>query len=130
MIQFKYTILYVRNVARSIDFYTSVFGIQPNFISPEGDYGELITEGVKLAFASHELARTNLSRGFSPSDQSVLPQSFELGFVTDDVESLLELALKEGASLVESPKKKEWGQVVAYIQDLDGILVELSTPIN
>lgn len=130
MIQFKYTILYVKDVVRSIDFYTSVFGIQPNLITPEEDYGELITEGVKLAFASHELARKNLSQGFSPSDQSVLPQSFELGFVTDDVEALLELALKEGASLVEPPEKKEWGQVVAYIQDLDGILVELSTPIN
>ena len=71
MIEFKYTILYVRDVAKSLNFYSDVFKFKPLFITDEGDYGELDTGSVKLAFASHELGTANLSQGFIPIDKQI-----------------------------------------------------------
>jgi hypothetical protein len=34
------------------------------------------------------------------------------------------------ATLVLKPKKKPWGQIVAYVRDLDGNLVELCTAVD
>lgn len=130
MIEFKYTILYVNSVAKTLEFYADVFNFEPLFITPEGDYGELNTGSVKLAFASHKLASTNLTEGFTPTDTLELPAGFELGFVTDQVEVLVEKALKHGAILVEEAIVKEWGQTVAYIRDINGLLIEICTPIG
>ena len=35
-----------------------------------------------------------------------------------------------GATITEIPKTKPWGQVVAYIRDLVGFLIEICTPIS
>jgi hypothetical protein len=31
--------------------------------------------------------------------------------------------------LMEEPKIKPWGQVVAYVRDLDGFLIEVCSPM-
>ena len=61
---FTYTILYVADVTKSIEFYEQTFGLQRAFVTPENDYGELITGTTKLAFASIQLADSNLKKGF------------------------------------------------------------------
>lgn len=53
----------------------------------------------------------------------------EIGFATENVEETLAHAIKEGAVLVEKPKTKPWGQVVAYVKDPDGFLIEICTPM-
>lgn len=130
MIQFKYTILYVDSVEKSMDFYAQVFGLNVKFITPEHDYGELSTGEVRLAFTSKELANQNLSRGFKSGKIGDLPFGIELGFTTDNVEQLIEAAISQGAQLVEKLQQKPWGQKVAYIQDLDGFLIEVCTPLD
>jgi len=35
-----------------------------------------------------------------------------------------------GAVIVSEPKKKPWGQVVAYVRDLDGFLIEICTEVE
>lgn len=130
MIKFKYTILYVSDVAKSMDFYSEVFKLEPLFMTDEGDYGELNTGEVKLAFASHRLASSNLSEGFIATDKLELPVGFELAFTTEDVDALVTTALKHGAILVEEAVTKDWGQTVAYIRDLDGLLIEICTPMG
>ena len=39
-------------------------------------------------------------------------------------------AIAAGATLVEKPKTKPWGQTVAYVRDPDGFLVEICTPME
>jgi len=53
----------------------------------------------------------------------------EIGLTTDNVQEAVDKAIKAGASLVENPKVKPWGQTVAYVKDIDGFLVEICTPI-
>ena len=58
-IQFAYTILYVEDVAQTIQFYQNAFGLEKKFITPEKDYGELLSGATTLAFANHELGKSS-----------------------------------------------------------------------
>jgi lactoylglutathione lyase len=130
MVKLGYTILYVSDVEKSITFYESAFGFQRKFITPENDYAELSTGDTTLAFASKTLANSNLKNGFLESSPAQKPFGIELGLVTENVEAVLETAIKHGAIVLEAPKQKPWGQTVAYIRDLDGFLIEICTPMN
>ncbi len=130
MIKFAYTILYVKDVTKSIEFYENAFGFKRKFISPDNDYGELATGDTVLSFASTTLAKTNLSEGFLESNPETKPFGIEIGFATENVVQVFEEAIKAGATVVEKAKTKPWGQVVAYVRDLDGFLIELCTPMG
>lgn len=130
MVKFGYTILYVENVEESIVFYENVFGFSRKFITPDNDYGELITGETTLSFASKKLASQNLKDGFVESNLDNKPFAIEIGFITDDVPELVQKATSFGAALVKEPTAKPWGQVVAYIRDLDGFLVEICTEME
>ena len=130
MVKFGYTILYVESVEKSIEFYENAFGFSRKFITPDNDYGELITGETTISFASKSLANQNLKEGFLESDLSSKPFAIELGFITDNVAELIQKATSFGAVLVSEPKQKPWGQIVAYIRDLDGFLIEICTPME
>jgi len=40
---FAYTILYVKDVQKSVTFYEKAFDFKKKFITPEGDYGEILS---------------------------------------------------------------------------------------
>ena len=63
--KFAYTILYVRDAARSLAFYETAFGLQRRFLHESGTYGELETGTTTLAFAAEALAESNFPGGFS-----------------------------------------------------------------
>ena len=130
MVKFGYTILYVENVEESIVFYENVFGFSRKFIAPGNDYGELLTGETTLSFASKKLAGENLKDGFVESNLDNKPFAIEIGFITDDVPELVQKATSFGAVLVKEPTQKPWGQIVAYIRDLDGFLVEICTEVG
>ena len=130
MVKFNYTILYVRDVTRSITFYEQAFGFIRKFITPENNYGELITGDTTISFASIELAESNLSAGFIESKPGNKPFGIELGFTTDDVQLTFDNAVTAGAIPVEELKTKPWGQSVAYLKDIDGFLIEICTPMG
>ena len=129
MIKFAYTILYVEDVTRTISFYEKAFGFKQKFITPDNSYGELITGDTTLSFASNTLALSNLEDGFLESSINQKPFGIEIGFTTDDVPKTINEAVEAGAILVAEPKTKPWGQVVAYVRDQDGFLIEICTPV-
>lgn len=130
MIKFKYVILYVEEVESAMNFYKNTFDAEIKFITPEKDYGELITGETTLSFASVELASSNIKKGFLLSKTETKPFGIELGFVTDNVETLVEKAIKNGAVLYEDIMVKPWGQKTAYIKDPNHYLVEICTEIQ
>ena len=119
--QLGYVILYVPDVAKSAAFYIAAFGLEARFVHESG-YAELETGATALAFASHDLAHSN----GTPFDAG--RAAMEVALVTDDVPAALARAIAAGAELVAAPKTKPWGQVVAYVRDNAGFLVELCTP--
>jgi catechol 2,3-dioxygenase-like lactoylglutathione lyase family enzyme len=129
MIKFAYTILYVQDVTKTIEFYEKSFGFTRKLVTPDNSYGELLTGGTTLSFATTTLAKTSLKDGFIESSLMQKPFGIEIGFTTDNVEAALKSAVDAGAVLVAEPKTKPWGQVVAYVRDPDGFLVEICTPV-
>jgi len=130
MVKFSYTILYVKNVSESIEFYEKAFGFKRKFITPENDYGELLSGETIISFADVQLASTNLSNGFNLSKRNEKPFGIELGFTTENVETVFDQAVKMGATPLETIKIKPWGQAVAYVQDINGFLIEICSPMS
>lgn len=125
--KFGYTILYVSDVPKAVDFYERAFGLKRRFLHESGQYAEMETETTALAFAYSGLAESNLPQGFQENSRTNLPTGVEVGFVTDDVAAAFEIAVKAGADVVVEPKVKPWGQTVAYVRDLDGVLVSINS---
>jgi lactoylglutathione lyase len=127
--RFGYKILYVENVTRAIDFYERAFGLTRRFIADDASYGEMETGDTTLSFASHTLVGEFITGGYRRNDPSQPPAGVEIGFVTDDVPAAWDTALAAGAIVVSPPTTKPWGQTVAYVRDLDGMLVEICTAV-
>lgn len=128
--KFGYTILYVPQVADSLDFFERAFGFARRFLHESGDYGELETGETTLSFASLNMAAAHFPAGFVAASASDKPLGFEVAFVTPDVAKAHASALAAGATEVALPESKPWGQVVSYVRCPDGTLVELCTPVT
>lgn len=72
---------------RIYNFLWKAFGFQQKFITPENDYGELVSGETTIAFASLTLGNTNLRNGYIPmssqksNDESCKPFGVEMAFV-------------------------------------------------
>lgn len=129
--KFRYTLLYVQDVAASLRFYEKAFGLKARFLAEGGQYGELEVEGpVSLGFVGNAQAAGNLPDGFVANDPRSRPGGFEVGLVVDDVPAAFARAVKAGARPAAPPAAKPWGQTIAYVRDLDGVLVELCSPMT
>ena len=128
--KYGYTILYVQSVKDTLQFYEQAFGFKQKFITPEGDYGELLSGETTIAFASEELGNSNFSKGFQQLKKDSKPFGVEMVFVTDNIETDFEQAIHVGAEEYEPIKQKPWGQKVGYLRDINGFLIEICTPVN
>ena len=123
-----YVILYVKDVLRSISFYEEAFGLKRRFVHEAGLYAEMDTGATTLSFAAYGLAKSNLPCGFREHNLSGPPEGFEVAFTTNDVQVAYDRALAAGAISAAPPVAKPWGQIVAFVRDRDGIIVELCSP--
>jgi catechol 2,3-dioxygenase-like lactoylglutathione lyase family enzyme len=130
MIKFAYTILYVKNVTKSLTFYEKAFGLTKKFVTPDNSYGEVETGETTLSFAVTTLAKSNLKEEFEVSKPRNKPFGIEVAFTTDNVQATVQSSIKAGAILVTEPTAKPWGQIVAYVRDPDGFLIEICTPVH
>lgn len=126
-----YVILYVQDVAASLAFYEQAFGLARRFFHDDHGkaYGELETGATRLAFVSLALARDNLQPAPTAASRATPPQAAEIAFVTPEVKAAYDQAVAAGALALTPPAAKPWGQIVAYVRDPDGHLVELCSPL-
>lgn len=128
--KFAYTIIYVRDVEATLNFYVTAFNGTIRFLDDTKQYGELETGGTRLAFASEECAHENMGAFEKNSINKPLPAGFEIAFSTDDVQKAYEHAINSGARSLKPPLQKPWGQIVAFVLDLNGIVIELCTVLT
>ncbi len=128
--KYAYTILYVDNVTKTLEFYERAFGFVRKFITPERDYGELISGETTIAFASEELGNSNFKNGFQKVAKDKKPIGAELVFTTETIVEDFNNALASGATEYEPIIEKPWGQMVGYVRDNNGFLIEICTPIK
>ena len=128
-ISLGYSIIYVADVPATVAFYERAFGLQLRFLHESKLYAEMETGHTALAFAGEPLAELN---GFAirPNRKTDLAAGFEVAFVTDDPEAAYAKAVAAGAFALTPPTAKPWGQVVGYVRDLNGCLIELCSEIS
>ena len=124
---FRYTILYVDDVAASLGFFERAFGLDRAFLHESGDYGELETGETRLAFSSTRLIRELGKNADRPSRERPV---FELAFETRDVAGGLARAVAAGATLVQDVRDEPWGQTTSYVSDPNGYLIEICSPVQ
>lgn len=120
-------ILYTPNIEKTVAFYEAAFGVKVANRAPGGVYVQL--EGaVPLAFVAESVLPGILPFQVRATRSSEAPAAFELMLVFGDVKAAYERAVAAGAVPVSAPVTKPWGQVVSYVRDCDGALVELCSP--
>ena len=127
--KFRWTIIYVPDVTATIEFYERAFGLSRRFIAEDRSYGEVETGETRLGFAAMHMSEAALPGGVLPLDPGGQPQATEIGFATDDVAAGFRRAVEAGAAPISKPEEKSWGQIVAYVRDPNGVLVEIGTDI-
>jgi len=128
-VKFAYTIIYVDNVKETLDFYQQAFHLNIHFLHESGAYGELDTGVTKLAFADNDMATQN-GIDIKPNQLSDKAPGIEIALVAEDVAKSYALAIENGALAIKAPEVKPWGQTVAYVKDLNGVLVELCSQMG
>jgi len=124
-----YTIIYVENVIKTIEFYQKAFGLKQHFMHESGQYAECETGHTVLAFAQEDFVSSN-GKVFKRNRLKDPAPAFEIAFLTNDVPAAFKKAIAVGATEVAKPQQMPWGQTVASVRDLNGIIVELCTPIE
>lgn len=121
---FAKTVIYVDNVEEVLDFYYQAFAISTFDMTDEGDYGELDTGEVKLAFASHPLAQSQFKQEYIRSHPKQPALGFEISLSCDNVPECYDKAVAAGAEPLSPPSLK--GSVTqAYVRAIEGTLVAL-----
>jgi len=126
-----YVILYVNDVAASLAFYEKAFGLNRRFFNDTNGkaYGELETGSTRLAFASIALAEDHLKQKVTAAAPDKAPLGVEIALTTPDVKALFVRAVSAGATAINEPETKPWGQTVAWLRDNSGHLVEICSPM-
>lgn len=125
--RFGYTIVYVEDVLKTVEFYERALGLKRLFVHESMAYAEMETGQTKLAFASFELAKRN---GFEFEKATSSPAPYEIALVSDQVETDFANAVANGAKELKKPIRKPWGQLVGYVRDPNGVIVEICSPIS
>lgn len=128
--KFGYTIIYVADVSVAVEFYERAFGLSRRFVHESGQYAEMETGATTLAFTANALAAESITDQFTENKPDAVPAGIEIAFTSDDVEADFSKAVKAGATVIKQPITKPWGQTVGYVRDLNGVIIEIGSPVN
>ena len=122
----RYVILYVNDLERSIIFYRDLIGLPVR--AEHGTYVEFETGSTILAMNTREnvaeITGLNIPKSINHS------QTFELGFVVEDVNTIVEKLRSHEVLIISEPVTKPWGQIVAYVADPDGHFIEICSALD
>jgi lactoylglutathione lyase len=121
MVEFGYSIIFVSDMKRSIEFYQEIIGLPLRFETPE--WTEFNTDGTTLALHQTNTPATSAE----PKDENPAGQC-RPGFTVDDINACHERLIGKGVICVSPPKVEEYGHTLAKYADPDGLTITLSQP--
>jgi lactoylglutathione lyase len=121
-----YVILYVDNMDATLKYYSDVFGLKEKM--RQGPYAEVSTGATTLAFSEREFVTHHL--GLTPGPKGQGSSEIALVVSSDELTACYQRALSAGGTSVAEPKKQAWGQVISYVRDPNGHLIEICTPTD
>ncbi|AUX26896.1 ring-cleavage extradiol dioxygenase [Sorangium cellulosum] len=119
-----YVILYVDDADAAFDFYSSVFGLKER--SRHDGYIELETGATVFALCERRFVKKRLGISFGPKGRGASEVAFVLPRA--QIGEAFERAVAAGAEPLLEPVEQPWGQLVSYVRDPDGHLVEICSP--
>jgi uncharacterized glyoxalase superfamily protein PhnB len=122
----NYVIIYVEDAVEATKVYEKAFGMKVKFIHESNMYAEMESGETTLSFANNEMLKMNIGIDALKGTKNC----FEIAFSTDNVQEAFEKALLNGANEIKKPETKPWGQIVAYVGDGFGTIVEICTPMG
>lgn len=123
-----YVIIYVKDIQETVMFYEKAFELKRRFIHESGAYAEMETGSTALAFVDEKFVKDALPFRLNRSTEDAA--GIEISLVTENVEDQFDKAIKAGAVSIVKPTQKPWGQLVSYVKDINGCLVEICSPIQ
>ncbi|CAO2840621.1 unnamed protein product [Amaranthus hypochondriacus] len=129
---YAYTIVYVKDVAKSVDFYSKAFGVNVRRLDHSRRWGELESGQTTIAFTPVHQHETDEVTGTvqTPQPKRGERNPIELCFDYADVDAAYKRAVENGAESVSAPEQKEWDQKVGYVRDIDGMVVRLGSYVR
>ncbi|KAL3640461.1 hypothetical protein CASFOL_015429 [Castilleja foliolosa] len=128
--QFAYTVVYVKDVAKSIAFYTKAFGYHVRRLDESHRWGELESGQTTIAFTPAKQHETDLTGKVQIPHSDRERNPVEVCFDYSDVDAAYKRAVENGAVAVSEPEDKDWGQKVGYVRDLDGIVIRMGSHVR
>jgi lactoylglutathione lyase len=122
----KYVILYVNDFDKTMKFYKDILGLPVKM--QHDTYVEFDTGATTLSINTRESVKEMI--GLEMPAGSVASQTFELGFVVEDVEATIEALRGLDVPIYKEPVTKPWGQTVAYVTDPDGHYIEICSSME
>jgi lactoylglutathione lyase len=115
--------LRVKDFDMALDFYKNTLSLSVKTEDHENKFAELTVSGKTIALLSESSLSGMFDKKFlDTSDKSKVVLAVEV----DSVEKSYEELISKGVSFIEKPKTTPWGQKVAYFQDSEGYIWELS----
>ncbi|GMN24262.1 hypothetical protein TIFTF001_000503 [Ficus carica] len=129
--EFGYTVVYVKDVARSMAFYEKAFGFRVRRLDESHRWGELESGQTTIAFTPlHQHETEDLTGTVQTRESGRDRAPIEVCFVYSDVDAAYKKAVENGAVPVSEPEEKEWAQKVGYVRDLNGIVVRMGSYVR
>lgn len=125
-----YVIIYTKNVLETVAFYENAFEMKSRFIHESNQYAEMETGDTALAFVGDELADINVPVQYRKNTANDAPAGVEIVLVSENIVEVYKNAVAKGAKPIKEPVAKPWGQLVGYVLDNNGVLVELASPMG
>lgn len=125
--KFGYTVIWVDDVVKTVEFYEKAFGLVRRTLQDKGQsmWAEIETGNTTLAFSSSSEAQKLFPGGCHPNDATQPPTLIQISFITPDVGSAYMRAIGAGAKALDAPKTQPGGKTIARVRDLNGVLVSL-----
>ncbi len=114
MKKLDYTIVFVSDMKRSVEFYRDLLGLPLKFEAPH--WTEFSTEGTILALhPADSITPERSASGHSPAG------SCHPGFVVEDLDAFHQKMQTKGVKCIQPPRMEEFGGRLALYADPDGL---------
>lgn len=111
--------LLVDDFDKSLDFYKNLLNLEVN--SNEGQFADFKLNGTSLAIFGKESAEAMFNKKYMKSGGGAV-----IGFQVSDIDLAVIDLEERGVNIFEGPKTTGWGQKVAYFNDPDNNIWEIS----
>jgi predicted enzyme related to lactoylglutathione lyase len=102
-----YVNLFVSDIDRAVDFYTSTLGLELGFSDPEHGYASINAGPIQLGLAVTD-------------SKELVGRHTGIGLAIEDLEAEHKRLVDLGVAFESPPTRQPWGGFMALVQDPDG----------